>query len=212
MAELKVGLWGDSSIDRSFYTSYNPDLRTLDYASFKKKIENGNYKVEIESLSSRQLDIIHRHFPQYDNTFRDTFEYFGQGALYDEDHDYQRTVLNRTGDLIKYRVHMGDGPGIYGRWHAFIRAAMFYNINITEWLTIDKALAVAYMIHFKVAPMQSFEFTGRDSPENIPDEQKPSWRENNIAFLQECRSRVSNASVETLDGILGQSFRAASPD
>jgi len=78
MNELKVVLWADSSIDGSFYSSYNPDLRTLDYASFKKKIESGNYKVELESFSSRQLGIICNHFPQSDDIFRDAFEYFGQ--------------------------------------------------------------------------------------------------------------------------------------
>jgi len=90
---------------------------------------------------------------------------------------------------------MDDGPGIYGRY-AFVRAAILYNINVNDWLTIDKALAVAYMIHYKVAPKQSFEFLGGDLSENIPPKQKQSWRENNVAFLQECRNRVSNASVE----------------
>lgn len=200
------------AIDTFFQRIYDHNTRTLNFESFKEQIENENYKSEIESLSGRQLDIISKHFPRYNNTFRKAFEYFGQGALYDKDHDRRRTVLNKTGDLVKYRVHMGDGPGIYGRWYAFISAAMLYNINVNDWLTISKALAVAYMIHYKVKPSQSFEFIGGDSPENIPDKQRPTWRDDNAIFLQECRDRVSNANIETLDSILGQSFRFASPD
>jgi hypothetical protein len=203
---------GEHAIRRIFQHNYDSNSRTLNFISFKEQIENENYKSKIQSLSGRQLDIITRHFPHYDDTFRDTFEYFGQGALYDMDHDNQRTQLEETGELEKYRVHMGDGPNIFGIWYSFIRAAILYDINVSDWTTIAKAIAVAYIIHYKVKPIQGFEFAGGDEPKNIPDNQKPTWRENNENFLRECRDRVSNASLETLDGILGQSFGFLSPD
>jgi hypothetical protein len=200
------------SIEEFFINNYNPKSRTLNFVKFKEQVENENYKSKIQSLSGRQLEIITRHFPEYDDAFRDAFEYFGQGALYDKDHDNERTQLESTGELRKYRVHMGDGRGIFGRWYSFIRAAILSDISNNDWLTIAKALAVAYMIHYKVIPRQSFEFIGGDSPEKIPDKQKPSWRDNNEIFLHGCRERVSNANLETLDSILGQAFFGASPD
>lgn len=201
----------EHAIDTLFSRNYSRISRSLNFDSFKEQVENQNYKTEIKSLSGRQLQIIHRHFPQYNEMFRDAFEYFGQGALFDIEHDMERAALDRSGNLVKYRIHMADGSGIYGRWHSFIRAAIIYNENVTDWTTIDKALAAAYMIHYKVNPAQSFQFVGGDSPENIPENQKPSWRHDNLGFLQNCRDRVSNASIEMLDAILGQSFTFSSP-
>lgn len=212
--ELKMTFFnGDHAIDAIFLGNYNRNLRRLDYSAFKEKIEIENFGEILKSLSGRQLEIIHRHFHQYDDLFRDVFEYFGQGALYDTEHDSQRTILDRqTGRLIKYRIHMADGAGIYGRWHAFIRAILLYNGNVTDWLTIDRALAAAYIIHYKVNPIQSYGFLDGDkSSKNIPEAQKIMWRQSNSTFLQNCRDHVSNANIEILDSILGQSFTFSSP-
>jgi len=85
------------------------------------------------------------------------------------DHDNQRTQFEKPGELVKYRVHMGDGPNIFWIWYSFIRAAILYEIKVSDWTTVAKAIAVAYIIHYKDKPIQGVEFASGDEPKNIPD-------------------------------------------
>ena len=87
---------------------------------------------DFKSLTNEQLKIISRSFAidnDNDNNLRDAFEYFGQGSIYDSKHDSQRSMIDGGTGKLRYRVHMVDGAGVYGRWHSFIRASILFKIE-----------------------------------------------------------------------------------
>ena len=53
----------------------------------------------------------------------------------------------------------------------------------SRWLELGRLVALAYLINLKVHPLQSFEFPNGSGPENIPNNQKLSWREDNKDML-----------------------------
>lgn len=116
-----------------------------------------------------------------------------------------------TGEIIPYRIHMADGAGIYGRWHTSIRSSILLGIEEKSWIEIDRLLAVAYMIHYTVKPLQSYQFPGGDSPENIPPKQTNAWRDENIHLIESWRISISKANSDELDKILGRSYFFESP-
>ena len=65
------------------------------------------------------------------------FEDFGQGILYDVDHDEESTyrdsignpiIDSDTGNPSVFRIHMMDDYRQYIRWHAFIRAGVLFEL------------------------------------------------------------------------------------
>ncbi len=200
-------------LDGVFIQNYDRLSGILDVEKFGEESRALNIAEYIRTLTNEQLGIINRYFTNdNDNNLRDVFEYFGQGSIYDSNHDSQRNMLNRdTGNLVRYRVHMADGPGVYGRWHSFIRCSILLGIEEEKWRKLDRLLAIAYIIHYNVKPIQSHEFPGGDRPENIPNKQRVSWREENFGLLESWRDYVSNANSEGLDKILGRSFYYQSP-
>jgi hypothetical protein len=154
-------------------------------------------------LSKDQLNIIDNHFQRNEEKERLAFEYFGQGALYDMQHDRDRVGyrIPDAREFVTYRVHKIDGDGLYIIWHMVIRAAMAIGALENPWLRISRHVALAYMINSKVNPKQSFEFPNGPGAENIPDNQKLSWRESNKNLLQDLRNHVNNATLDELDSI-----------
>jgi hypothetical protein len=196
-----------------FIRNYNRISDKLDTEGFGRESTDLNIEDDLKSLTNEQLKIISRYFSiDNDNNLRDAFEYFGQGSIYDSEHDSQRSMIDsRTGKLVRYRIHMADGAGVYGRWHSFIRASILFKIEEEIWLKLDRLLACAYIIHYTVSPIQSDQFPGGDAIENIPSKQKSSWREENIELLKSWREYVSKSNLDELDKILGRSFYNQSP-
>jgi len=195
--------------------NYDRLTGTLNVENFASMINSLPIEKDITMLCDKQLEIIGNHFAIGNSDFRDVFEYFGQGCLYDSEHDSLRVSLNPyTRQFVPYRVHIADGHGVYGRWHAFIRAATLLStdkIDVTSWIEIDKLLALAYMIHYTIKPLQSFEFPGGDSPDHIPIKQRITWRYENIHLIDLWRTYVANANSDELDKVLGRSFYRQSP-
>jgi hypothetical protein len=196
-----------------FTQNYNRSSGKLDVEKFSQESTDLNIAEDVRTLTNEQLGIISSHFNiDNDSNLSDAFEYFGQGSIYDPEHDSQRVMINRdTGNLTRFRVHMADGPGVYGRWHAFIRSSILLGIEQEIWIKLDRLIAIAYIIHFAVNPLQSFQFPGGDGPENIPAKQRYSWREENTELLDSWRDHASKANLEELDKILGRSFYYQSP-
>lgn len=209
-------------IDKDIYTALVPVMETIDpifinnfdrlssklnLDKFKQGILDSNISENLKLLSKEQLTVIDHHFLNNDSELRNAFEYFGQGALYDINHDKYRTGINpRTLQPQIYRVHMGDGPGIYGRWHSFLRACISLEIHIEAMTKLDRLVGLAYIFHFAAKPIQSFEFQGGDSIEHIPYNQKEEWRQKNMEEIQKWELLISNANPEQLDKILGRSY------
>ena len=185
----------------SFNASYDPDTHTLDLSQFRNGIDNiGSILLE---LSDDQLEIIDNHFQGDKEREQLAFEYFGQGALYDMQHDRER-VGYRIPDatqFVPYRIHKMDGDGMYVIWCMVIRAAIAAGALESRWLELGRLVALAYLINSKVHPKQSFDFPNGSGPENIPNNQKLSWREDNKDLLLDLRNRVNNASLSELDTI-----------
>ena len=185
----------------SFNASYDPDTHTLDLSHFRSRIDN--IVSLLPELSDDQLEIIDNHFQGDKERERLAFEYFGQGALYDMQHDHER-VGYRIPDatqFVPYRIHKMDGDGMYVIWYMAIRAAITAGGLESRWLELGRLVALAYLINLKVHPLQSFEFPNGSGPENIPNNQKLSWREDNKDLLLDLRNRVNNASLSELDTI-----------
>ena len=129
-------------------------------------------------------------------------ESFGQGALYDTGHDDERIASH---DGKTYRVHMADGMGVYGIWHSFIRAAMVQGADVERWIEFDRLVALSYLIHSKINPIQSFQFPGGDDPSNSPLKQRLDWT--GIGeILDQCRPIGLVNSFDELDRILLNAF------
>jgi hypothetical protein len=117
--------------DCLFIKNFDRFSNKLDLEKFKQGISDSNISENLKLLSKEQLEVIDHHFSSNDSELRNAFEYFGQGALYDINHDKERTGLNpRTLQPLIYRVHIGYGPGIYGRWHSFLRVCIALGISI----------------------------------------------------------------------------------
>ncbi|HEY7107790.1 MAG TPA: hypothetical protein VH415_00025 [Nitrososphaeraceae archaeon] len=197
---------GPKSIIIPFMDNFNWDTRTLDYDKFKERITELNIKETLSSLGNSQLkfinDLLYRQ-----EIIQTAFEYFGWGVLYDASHDAERTALSaETGKMEIFRIHMIDDISLYGVWHIFIRAINAVILNEKIWFEIDKLVALAYMIHSKVLPIQSFKFIGGPAPENAPAAQKPDWKEIE-GVLEMCRKRIQVTGFEQLDSILSNAFR-----
>jgi hypothetical protein len=143
-------------LDGVFVSNYDRLTGKLNVENFRQAI-NPNINKDLKMLSQEQLKIIKKYFTIGKSDLRDAFEYFGQGSLYDSTHDFLRMYEHPiTGEIIPYRIHMADGSGIYGTWHTFIRASILLGIEEKSWIEIDRLLAVAYMIHYTVKPLQSY--------------------------------------------------------
>jgi hypothetical protein len=95
-------------------------------------------------LAEIQRRIATDHFGDDSAAFRDAFEDFGQGVLFDP--------RRRTGA----RIHMMDGTPTtwvgYHRWHAAIRAAMFFGAD-AAWLgQLCRNVAMAWGIQTEADP------------------------------------------------------------
>jgi hypothetical protein len=202
-------------LDRAFIGNYDRLTGKLNVEDFVYAVNSLGIEEDIKMLSQKQLEIIKNYFTIDNSDLRDAFEYFGQGSLYDSQHDSLRVSRHpNTGEFIPYRVHMADGPGVYGIWHTFIRASTLLRIegiDVKSWIEIDRLLALAYMIHYTVKPLQSFQFPGGDSAEHIPLKQTTAWRDENIHLIDSWRTSVYKANSDELDKILGRSYYFQSP-
>jgi hypothetical protein len=107
-------------LDNAFLQNYDPLKGTLNVENFGRAVNVLDIKEDVKMLSHEQLEIIKRYYTIGESNLRDAFEYFGQGSLYDSAHDFIRMYERpSTGEIVPYRVHMADGFGIYGSWHAF---------------------------------------------------------------------------------------------
>jgi len=186
---------------KSFNTSYDRAAHKLEIFKFKNGIQD--IVSLLLDLSSDQITIIDSHFQRNEEKELLAFEYFGQGALYDMQHDGDRVGyrIPDAREFVTYRVHKIDGDGLYVIWHMVIRAAMATGALENPWLKISRLVVLAYLINSKVNPKQSFDFPNGPGAENIPDNQKLSWRESNKNLLQDLRNRVNNATLDELDSI-----------
>ena len=185
----------------SFNASYDTATGKLDVLQLQSKI--GNIIPLLLELSNDQLDIINHSFQANEQKEQLAFEYFGQGVLYDMQHDSDRIGYSITDatEFVPYRVHKIDGDGLYVMWYMVIRSAIAAGALEDRWLWVSRLVALAYLINSKVNPKQSFEFSNGSGPENIPENQKLSWRESNKDLLQDLRGRVKNLSLDELDSV-----------
>jgi hypothetical protein len=105
---------------------------------------------------------------------------------------------------------MADGIGVYGMWHAYIRAANVLDADEVAWLELDKMVTLAYLVHSKINPIQSFKFPGGDYPHNIPLRHRPDW----IGIgqvLEQSRQIMLITSFDELDRILVNAFYGTYP-
>jgi hypothetical protein len=184
----------------SFNTSYDKNMHRLDISKFKNKIKD--IADDIRLLSDDQLGFINNYFHGNKENEQLAFEYFGQGVLYDMQHDNERVGPSPDStEFVTYRVHKIDTDGMYRVWHMIIRATISLDISVDVWLRIHRFIAIAYLLNSVVSPLQSFDFPSGPGPENIPEKQKISWRDNNGSLLENLRSRVQNASGDELDPV-----------
>ncbi len=173
-------------ISGKILSSYNRNFDSismnLNEIKFKKDLDNEEVKNGICKLAWEQFKIIYNNFGdekgnlKLDN-LRRAFEDFGQGVLYDANHDNDRTALDndgnpmydkKTGNLMVYRIHKMDSPGQWEWWNSFIRASGLTFPNESKYFELDKLIAYSCMINYLVQPKQSFEFPGGKVPEGNP--------------------------------------------
>lgn len=126
----------------------------------------------IKLLNDYQLRIMDGHFKGDIKLQQRSFEWFGQGILFDNGVDEKTGEPRRP---IGRKVHMMDELAVYGysRWHAFIRATVFLGQEKDTWLHIDRLVGLAWSIHTRLQPKQ-------DNPNNperqdVVDELRPPW-------------------------------------
>ena len=97
-------------------------------------------------LAELQHKIMTTHFGTDAGALRDAFIDFGQGVLFD----------NRPPRAVKHFVHMMDGTPAdfvgYHRWHASIRAAMFFGADATFYEALCHNIALAWGIQTEANP------------------------------------------------------------
>jgi hypothetical protein len=201
----KVNHFLSSPVVGYFSKYFDRRSRTLNFEKFKEDTIKLQISDVILDLANVQVEL----FSEYlgDQTLAQTaFECFGQGVLYDTNNDELRTAY--SGETKKYeifRVHMADATGVYGFWHAFIRAACVLGTDEATWIEFDKLVALAYLIHSRIKPIQSFKFPRGDSLQNVPLKQRSDWM-GIEKVLEECRPMGLINSFEKLDHILGNAF------
>jgi hypothetical protein len=128
-------------------------------------------------LSTKQVELLDRHFAGDPDAERTAFEQLGQGVLFDD--------RRPAGDKL-HKLDMGgpdDPPVSYHRWHATIRAAVMVGADADRWLQIDRNVGLAWAIQSEARPIQ-------DAPDNpgLP-----------AARLEELRSTWQALSFDELD-------------
>ena len=97
-------------------------------------------------LAELQRKIMTTHFGTDAGALRDAFIDFGQGVLFD----------NRPPRAVKHFVHMMDGTPAdfvgYHRWHASIRAAMFFGADAAFYEPLCHSIALAWGIQTEANP------------------------------------------------------------
>ena len=185
---------------------------TLDIEKFTKSVANRDLSQELSILASKQLEIMTRNFlldEKFSNIdpLQRAFEDFGQGVLYDRDHDNERTwklpsgrphIDPNTGNPMIFRIHIMDSYGSYKWWHSFIRAYALSIKDINKWLAIDKLVALSYLIFSAVKPKQAYEFPNLEVPQNHP--QFPAGPGSPL-IVEQYRPIIATRSFEELDRI-----------
>jgi hypothetical protein len=158
--ELVPMVYDTAVLITDFDRSMNPINGTLDYEKFKTSVASRNIDQQLHILADKQLEIMADNF-LVNEDFSDisslqfALEDFGQGVLYDRDHDDERTlklpsgepvIHPQTGNIMIYRIHMMDSHGSYKWWHVFIRAYVSRGADMNKWLAIDRLVALSYLI------------------------------------------------------------------
>lgn len=163
-----------------YQQNYDAETKNLDETKFKNDIENMNKQHEIGNLANAQFNVINNHFKDERgnldlNNLKRAFEDFGQGVLYDSNHDDERTAIDKfgnprfdtaTGNKMIFRVHKMDSDGQWTWWHSFIRAAGLTFPNESKYFELDKIIAYSCMINSIVQPKQSYQFPNGEIPED----------------------------------------------
>lgn len=167
---------------RDFNRNMNPLTGTLDIEKFTNAVTSHNLTDEINAIANKQFEIITQNL-LVDENFSDidplqlAFEDFGQGVLYDRDHDDERTWKSpsgeprldpETGNPMIFRIHTMDSYGSYKWWHVFIRALVILQADINRWFAIDKLVALSYLIFVAIKPKQAYQFPNFEVPQNHP--------------------------------------------
>jgi hypothetical protein len=184
---------------------------TLDIEKLKNAVAGHNFDDEIHALANKQLEIMISNTLVDENFNTDSlqlaFEDFGQGVLYDRNHDDERTfrlpsgepqIDPRTGNPMIFRIHTMDSQGSYIWWHSFIRAYVSIAADTNKWLAIDKLVTLSYLIFSAVNPKQAYEFPNLEVPQNHP--QSPSGP-GSPAIVNQYRYITSVNDFEELDRI-----------
>jgi len=163
------------NIFNEYKKNYDKINLKLDEAKFKKTVEEMHENDNIFSLTNEQWKIMNDNLKDLEN-LKNAFEDFGQGILYDADHDDLRTARIEgipqydpvTGNLMLFRIHKMDTNTMWKWWHSFIRAVVLIKPEEKKWFEIDKLIAYAYIIDFYVKPKQYYQFPNGIIPENDP--------------------------------------------
>jgi hypothetical protein len=120
-------------------------------------------------LSTRQVELLDRHFAGDPDGECTAFEEFGQGVLFDD----RRPPGEK---LHKMDIGGPDDPPIgYHRWHGIIRAAVMVGTDADRWLQINRHVGLAWAIQSEARPVE-------DAPDNpgLPaerlDQLRPTWK------------------------------------
>lgn len=179
-SEIRNLLQTSLIIKAKYQQNYNIETKNLDEIGFRNEIENIQIQQDILNLANTQFDIINHHFEDkkgglnLDN-LKKAFKDFGQGVLYDPNHDDERTALDNFGNpridretrnKMIFRIHKMDSIGQWTWWHSFMRTAGLIFPNESKYFELDKLIAYSCMINYLVQPKQSYQFPSGEIPQD----------------------------------------------
>ncbi|MGN6709972.1 MAG: hypothetical protein ACTHKF_11590 [Candidatus Nitrosocosmicus sp.] len=164
------------NIFNEYKKNYDKINLKLDESNYKKAVNDMHENDNILRLANEQWKIMNYNLKDLEN-LKNAFEDFGQGILYDADHDDLRTARDSeghpqydpvTGNLMLFRIHKMDTNTMWKWWHSFIRAVAVLQPEEKKWFEIDRLIAYAYIIDFYVKPKQYYQFPNGIIPETDP--------------------------------------------